>query len=54
MGQLSSHFSHWNAVMSLSDWMKKNGIPGIQGATCFFMLIFANLRELIHLTYHFY
>lgn len=27
----SKDYSHWNAVQSLSDWMKKNSIPGIYG-----------------------
>lgn len=27
----SNYYSHWNAETSLSDWMKKHGIPGIFG-----------------------
>ena len=27
----SSHYSHWNAASSLSDWLKKEGVPGIYG-----------------------
>jgi carbamoyl-phosphate synthase (ammonia) len=27
----SHHYSHWNAVSSLGDWMKEQGIPGICG-----------------------
>mmetsp|Transcript_58978 Transcript_58978/g.65993 ORF Transcript_58978/g.65993 Transcript_58978/m.65993 type:complete len:1514 (-) Transcript_58978:98-4639(-) len=27
----SHHYSHWNAVSSLGDWMKEQGVPGISG-----------------------
>ncbi len=27
----STEYSHWNAQMSLSDWLKKNNVPGIYG-----------------------
>ncbi len=27
----SEEYSHWNAVESLSDWLKREGIPGITG-----------------------
>lgn len=27
----SSNYSHWNAKMSLSEWMKQNYVPGIYG-----------------------
>lgn len=27
----SHHYSHWNAVSSLGDWMKEQGIPGLAG-----------------------
>lgn len=27
----SFHYSHWNAVSSLGDWMKEQGVPGISG-----------------------
>ena len=25
------HYSHWNAVRSLSDWLKEHNVPGISG-----------------------
>eukprot|EP00522_Entomoneis_paludosa_P006834 CAMPEP_0172438874 /NCGR_PEP_ID=MMETSP1065-20121228/7_1 /TAXON_ID=265537 /ORGANISM="Amphiprora paludosa, Strain CCMP125" /LENGTH=1491 /DNA_ID=CAMNT_0013187469 /DNA_START=66 /DNA_END=4541 /DNA_ORIENTATION=- len=27
----SHHYSHWNAVDSLGDWLKEEGIPGLSG-----------------------
>jgi carbamoyl-phosphate synthase (ammonia) len=27
----SFHYSHWNAMSSLGDWMKEQGVPGISG-----------------------
>lgn len=27
----SHHYSHWNAVSSLGDWLKEEGVPGISG-----------------------
>ncbi|MEM9084078.1 MAG: glutamine-hydrolyzing carbamoyl-phosphate synthase small subunit [Planctomycetota bacterium] len=27
----SVHYSHWNAVRSLSDWLEEQGVPGIEG-----------------------
>jgi len=27
----SHHYSHWNAVSSLGDWLKEEGIPGLSG-----------------------
>ena len=27
----SHHYSHWNAVSSLGDWMKEQGVPGLAG-----------------------
>lgn len=27
----STEYSHWNAQMSLSEWLKKNNVPGIYG-----------------------
>ncbi|RMX68210.1 hypothetical protein DD238_007062 [Peronospora effusa] len=27
----SSHYSHWNAAQSLSEWLESEGIPGIAG-----------------------
>ncbi|CAH0478429.1 unnamed protein product [Peronospora belbahrii] len=27
----SSHYSHWNAAQSLSEWLESEGIPGITG-----------------------
>ncbi|KAJ8033298.1 CAD protein [Holothuria leucospilota] len=31
VGELSEEHSHWAAVKSLSDWLKENNIPAIQG-----------------------
>jgi carbamoyl-phosphate synthase small subunit len=31
VANLSDVFSHWNADMSLDEWLKKEGIPGITG-----------------------
>ncbi|XP_071499632.1 multifunctional protein CAD-like [Diadema antillarum] len=31
VGELSEHYSHWAARRSLSDWLKENNIPAIQG-----------------------
>uniref|UniRef100_A0A6G1SGQ4 CAD protein n=2 Tax=Aceria tosichella TaxID=561515 RepID=A0A6G1SGQ4_9ACAR len=31
VGELSQHYSHWNAHMSLDDWMRQNKRPGLQG-----------------------
>ena len=27
----STHYSHWNAAMSLSEWLEAEGVPGISG-----------------------
>ncbi|KAF6019972.1 CPS1 [Bugula neritina] len=27
----SYHYSHWNSVMSLSDWLKQEGVPALHG-----------------------
>jgi len=27
----SHHYSHWNAVSSLGDWLKEEGVPGLSG-----------------------
>ena len=32
VGCHSDETSHWEAVRSLSDWMKEEGVPGISGA----------------------
>lgn len=31
VGCHSDETSHWEAVKSLSDWMKEEGVPGISG-----------------------
>lgn len=31
MQDYSNHYSHWNAVMSLSEWLKKENVAGIAG-----------------------
>ncbi|XP_042898576.1 multifunctional protein CAD isoform X2 [Parasteatoda tepidariorum] len=31
VGELSEKHSHWSASESLNDWLKRNGVPGIQG-----------------------
>lgn len=31
IGDLSVDFSHWSAAMSLDEWLRKEGIPGIWG-----------------------
>lgn len=31
VGELSEKYSHWSAKESLSDWLKRSGVPGIQG-----------------------
>ena len=28
---IPSHFSHWNAAKSLSDWLQEHNVPGIYG-----------------------
>jgi carbamoylphosphate synthase small subunit len=30
-GVSSHHYSHWDAVSSLGDWLKEEGVPGICG-----------------------
>lgn len=35
VGELSEKYSHWSAKESLSDWLKRNGVPGIQGKLFF-------------------
>lgn len=39
----SHHYSHWNAVSSLGDWMKEQGIPGLAGIDT--RLITQKIRE---------
>lgn len=31
VGNYSEEYSHWNAVESLSDWLKREGVPGVTG-----------------------
>lgn len=31
MSDYSEKYSHWNAVESLADWLKREQIPGITG-----------------------
>jgi carbamoyl-phosphate synthase/aspartate carbamoyltransferase/dihydroorotase len=31
VGELSMHYSHWNAKQSLDQYLKDNGVPGIHG-----------------------
>lgn len=31
VSEICSHPSHWQSVSTLSDWMKKHGVPGISG-----------------------
>ncbi|MBU4484397.1 glutamine-hydrolyzing carbamoyl-phosphate synthase small subunit [bacterium] len=31
VSSISSEYSHWNAVQSLSDWLKEHNVPGISG-----------------------
>ena len=31
VGYYNDDDSHWEAVRSLSDWMKEEGVPGISG-----------------------
>ncbi len=31
VGDYTEDFSHWEAVRSLGQWMKEEGIPGISG-----------------------
>ena len=31
MSDYSEEYSHWNAVESLGDWLKREKIPGITG-----------------------
>ena len=35
IGDLTEDYSHWSAVMSLSDWLKQHSIPGIYGKSGF-------------------
>lgn len=37
VGELSEEHSHWAAVKSLSDWLKENNIPAIQGTAIFYI-----------------
>lgn len=37
IGQLSDNPSHWSSVKSLDQWLKEQGVPGLQGLEkCFF------------------
>jgi carbamoyl-phosphate synthase small subunit len=31
VGEHCEHYSHWNAVKSLSDWLRESDVPGISG-----------------------
>lgn len=31
VGSLTEKYSHWSAMKSLSEWMKEQNVPGIQG-----------------------
>lgn len=31
IGELSENPSHWSSVKSLDQWLKEQGIPGLQG-----------------------
>jgi carbamoyl-phosphate synthase small subunit len=31
VGEYCENYSHWNAVKSLSDWLKESHVPGISG-----------------------
>lgn len=31
VSESTDRFSHWNGVENLSDWMRRNGVPGIMG-----------------------
>lgn len=31
VGDYSTHYSHWNATKSLSEWLKEQGVPAITG-----------------------
>lgn len=31
VGELCENYNHWSAKESLSDWLKRSSVPGIQG-----------------------
>lgn len=33
IGELSDSPSHWSSVRSLDQWLREQGVPGVQGET---------------------